>query len=106
MLEALGSPMLVSNIRMTWQLAQYLKRYTTKKVGIVTGGPGYDMDRGLFNKKDYEGMSGGIMEALGVLFKNDVTVYQYPNIDADGSVRKLVPPSGSNEFLWRYLKSQ
>jgi len=106
MIEALGYPIMVSGIRMTWQLAQYLKRYTNQKVAIVAGGPGYDMNKGLFREGDYDGLEGGIMQALGVLFKSQVNIYQYPNIDDDGTVRPLVAPEGGSEHLWRYLVSK
>eukprot|EP00929_Paragymnodinium_shiwhaense_P000750 TRINITY_DN100986_c0_g1_i1.p1 TRINITY_DN100986_c0_g1~~TRINITY_DN100986_c0_g1_i1.p1 ORF type:complete len:723 (+),score=189.44 TRINITY_DN100986_c0_g1_i1:88-2256(+) len=103
MIEALGYPVLVSGISQTWQLASYLKRYTNQEVAIVVGGPGYDMSKGLFNEKAYEDVDGGIMEALGVLFAKDVKIYQYPNIDDDGTVRNLVPPQEPYHHLWSYM---
>lgn len=80
----LGKPVLISNYLEYYRLAQYLFRYTKKKIGLVMGIPSL---REIFDEKYYTGLDGGILESFGRLFKNDLQLYVYPLRDpATGSV--------------------
>lgn len=103
MLEALESPILVTAINRHHELAEYLSRYTKQQVTLVVGGGGYDIKRGLYSSRIYEDSMGGLLGAFGRLFNTKrVKIFQYPNINEDGTVQEVDVPDGSVEFLHRY----
>jgi hypothetical protein len=77
-LGALGKTVLVSNYAEYHRLAAYLFRHTKKMIGIVLGVPTL---REIFDEKYYADLEGGILESFGRLFKNDLKVYAYPEVD-------------------------
>ena len=77
-LATLGHPVLISSHAEYHRLASYLFRYTKKLIGIVRGVPTL---RGLFDGKYYADLDGGILESFGRLFKNDLKLYAYPQLD-------------------------
>jgi hypothetical protein len=83
-LAALGKDVLISNYAGYFRLAEYLSRYTQQRIGIAA-----DVGRlqrtveGQFSKD----LAGGVLEALGRLFKHNVRVYVYPIRDpASGEI--------------------
>lgn len=77
-LATLGHPVLISSHAEYHRLASYLFRYTKKLIGIVMGVPTL---RELFDEKYYADLDGGILESFGRLFKNDLKLYAYPQLD-------------------------
>jgi hypothetical protein len=77
-LGALGRTVLVSRFGEYYRLAAYLSRYTSKMVGLVMGVPSL-ME--IFDEKYYLNLEGGILEALGRMFKGGLKLYVYPMID-------------------------
>lgn len=75
MLVACGMTVLISDYFEYYRLAAYLSRYTKARIGICMG---VGSLRELFNEKYYGDLDGGILEALGRLFKNDLKLYVYP----------------------------
>src|SRR2546426_8278233 len=75
LLGSLGKMVLISNYARYFRLASYLFRYTKELIGIVMGVPSL---RELFDEKYYTDLEGGILEAFGRLFKNDLRLYVYP----------------------------
>ena len=65
-LGALGRTVLISRFGEYYRLASYLTRYTNKIVGLVMGLPSV-ME--IFDEKYYRNLEGGILEALGRMFK-------------------------------------
>jgi hypothetical protein len=83
-LGALGRTVLVSRFGEYYRLAAYLSRYTNKMIGLVMGAPSL-ME--IFDEKYYLNLEGGILEALGRMFKAGLKLYVYPMIDeATGKV--------------------
>ncbi|GEP41163.1 hypothetical protein BGE01nite_04540 [Brevifollis gellanilyticus] len=74
-LQALGKNVLVSKYAEFHRLSSYLARYTQQPVGIVLGLPLFEE---LFNERWYVDLGGGLLEAVGRLFKNQVRLYVYP----------------------------
>jgi hypothetical protein len=102
-LGALGRTVLVSRFGEYYRLAAYLSRYTSKMVGLVMGVPSL-ME--IFDEKYYLNLEGGILEALGRMFKGGLKLYVYPMIDEKTgktvSATKLeVAPN--LQSLYRYL---
>src|SRR5207248_2945523 len=77
-LGALGRTVLISKFAEYYRLASYLFRYTNKKIGLVMGVPSLIE---IFDEKYYPNLEGGILEALGRMFKGGLKLYVYPMID-------------------------
>ena len=80
LLGTLGYPVLISNYDTHFRLASFLFRHTQKPIGLVMGIPTL---REIFDEKYYTKLDGGILEAFGRLFKNDLKMYVYPLLEKD-----------------------
>jgi hypothetical protein len=87
-LRALGRTVLISKFGEYYRLAGYLSRYTNGMVGLVMGVPSL-ME--IFDEKYYLNLEGGILEALGRMFKGGLKLYVYPMVDEKSG--KLVTAS-------------
>ena len=77
-LGALGRTVLISKFGEYYRLATSLARYTNKMIGLVMGVPSL---LEIFDEKYYFNLAGGILEALGRMFKSGLKLYVYPMID-------------------------
>jgi len=77
-LGALGRPVMISKFGEYFRLASYLARYTNQMIGLVMGVPSL-ME--IFDEKYYLHLEGGILEALGRMFKGGLKLFVYPMID-------------------------
>jgi len=77
-LGALGRTVLISKFGEYYRLAGYLSRYTNKMIGLVMGVPTLHE---IFDEKYYLNLEGGILEALGRMFKHGLKLYVYPMAD-------------------------
>jgi hypothetical protein len=77
-LGALGRTVLISKFGEYYRLAGYLSRYTDRMVGLVMGVPSL-ME--IFDEKYYLNLEGGILEALGRMFKGELKLFVYPMVD-------------------------
>jgi len=77
-LGALGRTVLISKFGEYYKLAGYLSRYTNQMIGLVMGVPSLHE---IFDEKYYLNLEGGILEALGRMFKHGLKLYVYPIID-------------------------
>ena len=77
-LATLGRTVLISKFREYYRLAGYLSRYTNKMIGLVMGVPSLHE---IFDEKYYLNLEGGILEALGRMFKHGLKLYVYPIIN-------------------------
>jgi hypothetical protein len=102
-LGALGRTVLVSKFGEYFRLASYLARYTKQMIGLVMGVPSL-ME--IFDEKYYLNLEGGILEALGRMFKSGLKLYVYPMIDEKtglfltGTKLEVAP---NLQSLFRYL---
>lgn len=74
-LSVLGFTVMVSNYSRFYSVAGYLRRYTRGRVAMVLGVPTLAQ---LFEEKFYSDLDGGLLEAMGLLFKGSVVLYVYP----------------------------
>jgi hypothetical protein len=74
-LNALGGAVLISNFRQYFRLTAYFRRYTPEMIGAVMGVRAFGK---FLDESAYAELDGGLLEALGRLFKNDVRLYVYP----------------------------
>ncbi|OGB94111.1 MAG: nicotinate-nucleotide adenylyltransferase, partial [candidate division NC10 bacterium RBG_16_65_8] len=79
-LGSLGLTVLVSNYARYFRLAAYLVRHTKQQVAIAMG---LRRLREMFDDKYYSDLDGGILEAFGRMFKNDLKLYIYPVSEGD-----------------------
>ena len=79
-LGALGRTVLISKFGEYYRLAAYLARYTNKMIGLVMGVPSL---LEIFDEKYYLNLEGGILEALGRMFKSGLKLYVYPIVDEE-----------------------
>jgi hypothetical protein len=77
-LGALGRTVIISKFGEYYRLASYLSRYTTRMIGLVMGVPSLHE---IFDEKYYLNLEGGILEALGRMFKSGLKLYVYPMIN-------------------------
>lgn len=75
MLGALGQVVLISNYPEYFRLSSYFARFTKKHIGIVLGLYNFKQ---IFDAEYNQKLEGGILESLGLLFRNNVKVYVYP----------------------------
>src|SRR5437868_2283831 len=102
-LGALGRTVLISKFGEYYRLAGYLSRYTSRMVGLVMGVPSL-ME--IFDEKYYLNLEGGILEALGRMFKGGLKLYVYPMIhERSGHVvtAKQVEVAPNLRSLFQYL---
>jgi hypothetical protein len=102
-LALLGKTVLISNYGEYYRLAGYLCRHTKKAIGLAVGVPAL---KEIFEEKYYTDLDGGILEAIGRLFKNDLKLYVYPLLDPNTGelvTAEDVPLSPKLRHLYRYL---
>ncbi|MCK9469242.1 MAG: hypothetical protein M0Q49_07480, partial [Porticoccaceae bacterium] len=75
LLTGLGYSVLVSDYLRFFRLRSWIRRYTHNSIGIVLSVLDFDQ---LFDPRFYEGLEGGILEAMGKLFSDNTHVYVYP----------------------------
>lgn len=102
-LGALGRTVLISKFGEYYRLAAYLARYSNRTIGLVMGVPSL-ME--IFDEKYYLNLEGGILEALGRMFKSGLKLYVYPMIDeATGGLitATKLEVAPNLQSLFRYL---
>src|SRR3982751_243598 len=77
-LGSLGRTVLISKFGEYYRLAAYLSRYTNRPIALAVGVPSLHE---IFDEKYYLNLEGGILEALGRMFKSGLKLYVYPMID-------------------------
>jgi hypothetical protein len=80
-LGRLGLPVLVSNYARYFRLAAYLLRQTHQRIAVAMGVRRLGE---LFDEKYYGDLDGGILEAMGRMFKSELKLYIYPVAGPDG----------------------
>lgn len=81
-LTALGHRVLVSNYFEYYRLSSYFRRFTREPIGIVMGIKNL-LD--VYEESYYQSLDGGILEAMGRLFKDQVSLLVYPRLSDTGT---------------------
>ena len=74
-INSCGYGVLVSNYFEYFKLSSYLRRHIRNPIGLVMG---LNNLADIFKENYYEQLDGGILEAFGILFKDNVKIYAYP----------------------------
>jgi len=75
---ALGKHVMISDYGAFYRLAEYLFRHTRMPIGLALGVPTLVQ---IFDDQYYRDLGGGILEAFGRLFRNDLRLYTCPALD-------------------------
>ena len=78
LLCSLGHTVMISNFKEYYRLVDYFSKYTKKQVGLAMGVNNFVE---IFDEQYYQYLSGGILEAFGKMFYNNLKVYLYPMRD-------------------------
>ena len=76
----LGYTVIISNFSEYYRLIDYFATYTNGKIGVAMG---VNNLLDVFDENYYKNLSGGILEAFGKFFRQDMTVYLYPYKDPE-----------------------
>ncbi|NVJ65694.1 MAG: TonB-dependent receptor [Gammaproteobacteria bacterium] len=102
LLNKLGYNVLISDYLRFFRLRSWMRRYTQNRIGIVLSILDFDQ---LFNEKYYDGLEGGILEAMGKLFSGNTNVYVYPTRRKDKLITlDNVEVSENTRYLLQHLK--
>lgn len=77
-LAKLGYNVIISNFSEYYRLIDYFANYTSGKIGVAMG---VNNLLDVFDENYYKNLSGGILEAFGKFFRQDMRVYLYPYKD-------------------------
>ncbi len=80
-LSGMGQNVMISNFREFYKLAEWFRRFRIKNIRMVIGAMTF---RNVLDKKYYRDLQGGIMEAFGKLFMENLKLYIYPALDQKG----------------------
>lgn len=83
----LGHTVMISNYVKYYKVVQYLSTFTRKsKIGLILGMPNLET---IFDTQYYDNLKGGIFEAFGVGFGNNVKMYVYPLLEKDATLTTM-----------------
>ena len=83
LLCSLGHIVMISNFKEYYRLVDYLSQYTKKQMALAMGVNSFVE---IFDENYYTDLSGGILEAFGKMFYNNLKVYLYPMKDEKGAI--------------------
>ena len=75
---SLGQTVLISNYQEYYKLIRYFSNFTQSRMGLIMGVSNL---LELFKERYYRNLSGGMLEAFGILFMRDLKIYLYPQLD-------------------------
>jgi hypothetical protein len=105
LLNLMGQSVMISRFKRYFELVQYFRQYRLIKLRMVVGLPTFEK---IFDSTYYADLRGGLLEALGAMFQDNVKVYLYPAINT--VTGEITYPNddyfqGKNSLLWQYLNS-
>jgi hypothetical protein len=105
LLNLMGQSVMISRFKRYFELVNYFGQFKLIKLRMVVGLPTFIK---IFDSSYYTDLRGGLLEALGAMFQENVKVYLYPGIDE--ITNELIIPrdeyfEGKNALLWKYLNA-
>lgn len=103
LLCAMGQKVLITNYPQYYKLANYFARMNVPNLGLVLGIYNFQQ---IFTE-EYANVEGGILGALGQLFRSNVKVYIYPYKSEEGQLESLDNLKVPEQFkhLYNHLKN-
>jgi hypothetical protein len=104
LLNLMGQYVMVSRFQRYYELVKYFRQFKLIKLRMVVGLPTFIR---IMDASQYDNLRGGLLEAMGALFQENVKMYLYPALDTVGEV---VYPSEElfempERLIWEYLRS-
>lgn len=102
-LNGMGQNVMVSNFREYYKLVEYFSQFRIKKLRIVIG---ILTLMNVLDRKYYLDLRGGILEAMGKLFPENMKLYVYPALGPSGKellTSRTVPLDDDLKLLYEYL---
>ncbi len=110
LLNGMGQNVMISKFKEYYKLVSYFSQFALKNLRIVIGVPAF---MNIINDKYYSDLRGGILEAFGQIFVENMKVYIYPtipsvSIDTREAVGELLTSkdillSKEQQGLYQYL---
>ncbi|MEK9517692.1 MAG: TonB-dependent receptor, partial [Flavobacteriaceae bacterium] len=75
LLCSLGHTVMISDFKEYYKMVDYLSEYTKEQIGLTMGVSNFVE---IFDEQYYKDVKGGILEAFGKMFHNNLKVYLYP----------------------------
>jgi len=103
LLNGLGQNVLVSNFKEYYKLSQYFTRFKINRLRLVLGIPAL---KNVLDDSYYKDLKGGILEALGLMYHENVKIYTYPQlVDGEIITSNNIKIDKKIEFLYKHLKA-
>lgn len=87
LLNGMGQNVLVSNFQEFYRLVDYFNRFKLLNLRVILGVPTF---KKVLEKKYYQNLRGGILEAMGRMFPDNTRFYIYPALDRSSGKILLV----------------
>ena len=102
-LNGMGQNVMISNFREFYKLVDHLSYFKIKNLRIIIGVLTF---LNVLEEKYYSSLNGGILEAFGKLFANNMKLYLYPTMDKNSgeiltSKNLLIPDN--LKYLYKHL---
>ena len=104
MLNKIGQNVMVSDIREYYKLVDFFSQFNIRKLRIVMGIPTLES---VLDEKYYTHLKGGILEAIGKLFPQNLKLYIYPTVKKGSEeliTSKNIRVKSSINSLYQYLQ--
>ncbi len=93
MLNEIGQNVMVSDIREYYHLVEFFGQFKMKKLRIVMGVPTLEK---VMDDKYYKNLKGGLLEALGKMFPDNLKFYIYPTLLKSGKKNEPITAENIN----------
>ncbi len=101
-ITARGVNVMVSSHFRYFRFSEYFSKFDKRNIGYILS---VDNIRAIMEERYYDGMEGGILEAMGKLFASDSKLLVFPNLTPDGQLQTAdnVEVPDSQRYLYRHL---
>ena len=102
----MGFNVQISNLVKFYELKDYLRQFTFRKVSFLMGVRKLES---LFNEQYYTELKGGILEALAIIFSGNTQIYVYPKYEGKVdlvTVDKMNVPESVKYLLIHFLSNK
>ena len=103
LLNLMGQSVMITSFNRYFELVQYFEQYKFIRLRMIVGLPTFEK---ILDSTYYKDVRGGLLEALGDLFQDNVKIYLFPKVDPiTGTVEYATDDyfQGQSSYLWHYL---
>ncbi len=87
MLNDIGQNVMISDFKEYYKLVDFFSQFKIKNLRIVMGVPTLEK---VMDKRYYENLKGGILQAMGMLFPQNMKLYIYPTLKTNGKEKRMI----------------